>query len=578
MDILQRSLGNAGFARLVTSSPADGSASSGGVVARKPAAPKANWGSKELEGKDEETGWAERFSLMNGWSLDYMLETADVLKKSGRLTKYLEQVRLKENTKDIFAERIIATLKTADGAFDAEYYTCMLALKPVDQGGFAVLLHRAGKAVSAARIDASLPQLAIRWLERQELEAAGTLLDQLPMAALLDVMPLINATGQGARARDPKIHKVPARAQRIALASTLADWAVSPDKWADFEATVRGQIGALDPSDSVAVAVWVSNKPELAHLAEVGQDLLERGQFAFGQELYGTIWDKIHAEGGKDEQIFIDAIGAAANRDAPDFNEKQAAAAKLAADSYAGLKSVFGAKALSKKRGLAIYEAVWAEFEKTRTYTSLSRFLNMYDLHSLAIAEADRCNAQVRHTHALHTNLGGSTPTGPEPKLAANGLVSDIKQHRRPKVEGPWRGSQVVFVGNLGAVVASMKAVLDSKRRIIAGVLSGATGGMTPEHYLYIIGYRGNSFICADSDPGNEQSGRMPISGVTYLYYDAAANRLSTAVTDDDFPIRYIERPDAKPTDSEQERMENRFQMNGPHRYQALMVSVLPSK
>jgi hypothetical protein len=57
----------------------------------------------------------------------------------------------------------------------------------------------------------------------------------------------------------------------------------------------------------------------------------------------------------------------------------------------------------------------------------------------------------------------------------------------------------------------------------------------------------------------------MPVTGITYLYYDAAANRLSTAVTDDDFPIRHQDG-------------ENRFQMNGPHRYQALMVSVLPSK
>jgi hypothetical protein len=217
--VLQRSLGNAGFARLVTSGGAPGS-----VIARKPAAPKGNWGSKELEGKDEETGWPERFSLMNGWSLDYMLETADVLKGAGRLATYLEKARLKDNTKDIFAERIIATLKTSAATFDPEYYTCMLALKPHDPQGFAVLLQRAGKAVSEARIDASLPQLANRWLERDELDAAGSLLDQLPMAALLDVMPLINATGQGPRARDPKMHKVPARAQRINLASTLADW------------------------------------------------------------------------------------------------------------------------------------------------------------------------------------------------------------------------------------------------------------------------------------------------------------------------------------------------------------------
>ncbi len=162
VDLLQRSLGNADFARMITSSPEAAGASIGGLLARKPAAPKANSGSKELESKDDATEWPARFSLMNGWSLDYMLETADVLKKAGRLSKYLEQARLKENAKDIFAERIIATLKTADATFDAEYYTCMLALKPVDPGGFAVLLHRAGKAVSEARIDASLPQLAIR--------------------------------------------------------------------------------------------------------------------------------------------------------------------------------------------------------------------------------------------------------------------------------------------------------------------------------------------------------------------------------------------------------------------------------
>ncbi len=402
------------------------------------------------------------------------------------------------------------------------------------------------------------------------------------MAALLDVMPLINATGQGPRAQDPKIHKVPARAARIALASKLADWVVSDKEWTARESQFRADIAALDPGDSTAVAAWVANKPELAHLAEATDTIVGGGQFAFGQALHDNIETMIRDAGGvasgKLLPEFDAALGAAGDAFDADFYKKQAAAAKLAADSYPTLSSLFVAKPVSKKRGLSIYETVWAEFEKSRTLTTLARFVNMYELHSLSTAELDRCNAQVRHTHALHVNLGADAPTGEAPKLAANGLATDIKQYPRPRISGPWRGSQVVFVGNLAAVVASMKAVLDSKRRIITGVISGAQGKTTPEHYLYIIGYRGNAFICADSDPGDEQDGRMPVSGITYLYYDAAANRLSTAVTDDDFPIRYVERPDAKATDSERERMEDRFQMNGLHRYQALMVSVLPSK
>lgn len=551
---LQRTAGNRAVSRLVRGR--------GPVVQR-------NWGSTSLEAMDPTSGWAPRFRLINGWSVAYQLETFDELNKTGRLADYMTAARSPLNVAGIYGDRVIASLKTVMKTFDAEFYECMAGLQGNDPDGYGEILRHGGKAVSGPRILASLPQLAVRLLDRGDVPGAGGLLDRLPMPALLDALVVVVAAGKLAVVRNPQIHSSPDRASRLMLAASVADWAARPTDWATFSATpgITTALAALGAGDRAALLGWIANKPELAHVAELGKGVADAGQFAFGSMLADEIWTLIVAAGAGAEPVIRRAFSSAADRDSPTFGSDNAAAATLARSRFPALAPVLADRRTDKKRGLEIYENLWGEYERSRTTTRLAQFRNLSDLHALAIAEADRCNAQVRHMHTLHSGATGH-PGGPAPALTHSGLATGIKDWRAPAVAGPWRASEVRYIADLGVAVASMRAVLDAGRRLIVGVLSGGQGSLHPEHYLYVLAHRGDTFICADSDPGNER-GALPTRGITYLYYDAAANRLSTAPTDSLFPIDYV--PATPPA-----RPDLRFQLNGVHRYQALSVSVLP--
>ena len=571
MDGMQRTIGNRAIADLLGVAGSTPSAQSAGAVHRVAAVSgrviQRNWGTDSLGAINVSTGWTARFHLINGWSIAYMLETFDELKKQRKLDEYVTAAHSPANVASIYGDRIIAALKTVAGTYDAEFYTCMASVQGNDPQGYAEMLRRGGKGVSETRILASVPQLAIRLLSAGDVPGAGGVLDRLSMTALIDTMQLVVAAGHLAKVNSPAVHPVAARAWRIMIAAAVASWSTQPTKWAEYEKILGPQLANLSPADKGEVISWVTNKPELAHISELGQTVADAGQFAFGSMLAGKIAETIDAAGAGGDATIKAAFKASTTANDPGFWKLAAAAAKVIRKSFPALGGLLAVGDPSKKRGLTIYEELWAEYQKSKTTAGLAKHLSLYEMQALAIAELDRCNAQVRHMHALHTNVGPKAAHGPSPALSHGGLASGVKDYRVPKTKEPWRASQVRYIGDLGSAVGSMRAVLDAEDRIIMGVLSGATGGMTPEHYLYVIGYRGNAFICSDSDPNNEKPGVLPTKGITYLYYDPAANRLSSAPSDEAFPI------DWDPTVGE-----GRFQMSGAHRYQALTIAKLPAK
>jgi hypothetical protein len=353
------------------------------------------------------------------------------------------------------------------------------------------------------------------------------------------------------------------------VATDIAVWASTPDEWAHRQPMIAGALNALSASDRSAVQSWVANKPELPAIAELGSDIADAGQFAFGGMLSNAIWDAIANAGAESDSAVRAALEASRDAGSPSFWTSVGSAAKRIHRNYPALKSLLARGDISKKRGLAIYEDLWAEYEKTKTTKRLASYVSFHDLQALSVAELDRCNAQVRHSHSLHLNQtsGASSSPANSPPLSAGGLAQQIVDHKMPATKNPWRGSEVRYIPGLGGAVESMRLVLDAGDRIIMGVLSGVTGGMTPEHYLYVVGHRGNAFVCTDSDPNNEKPGVLPTKGIRYLYFDPAANRLSSAPTDESFPI-----------DWDPAIREDRFQMDGPHRYQALTIAKLPRR
>ena len=524
-----------------------------------------NWGSTSLEAIDA-NAWHDRFVLINGWSIDYMLETFDELKKQQKLDGYLAASHVPANMAGLYGDRVIATMKGGAGIYDAEFYTCMAGLQRNDPQGYASILRRGGKKISEARIEASIPQLAVRLLAVNDIVSAGAVLDRLDTRSLLDALVVVVAAGHGAKINTAGCHPDAARANRIMVASDIAAWSSTPEEWATHQPTVAASLNRLSPADQAVVQAWVANKPELAQINELGKPVAEAGQFFFGSVLWEEIAAEISSAGANGDPDIVAALKASGIAGAANFWTSLKPAAKVINKSFPALKGLLRGGDASKKHGLAIYDGLWSEYEKTKTTAGVAKYHSFYDMQALAIAQMDRCNAQVRHAHTLHLNQA-SGKHAPSPSLTAGGLAQSIVEYRLPKSKSPWRGSEVRFISGLGGAVESMKAVLDAQDRIIMGVLSGATGSMTPEHYLYVVGYRGNTLICSDSDPNNEKPGVLPTKGITYLYYDPAANRLSSAPTDDAFPINW----DPAVGD-------NRFQMSGAHRYQALSIAKLPTK
>ena len=49
------------------------------------------------------------------------------------------------------------------------------------------------------------------------------------------------------------------------------------------------------------------------------------------------------------------------------------------------------------------------------------------------------------------------------------------------------------------------------------------------EHSLMVVGYRGNTFMCSDADPGGEGAAHH-MTGNAGLFYDSAGNTLGSGV------------------------------------------------
>ena len=189
---------------------------------------------------------------------------------------------------------------------------------------------------------------------------------------------------------------------------------------------------------------------------------------------------------------------------------------------------------------------------------------NVFKLHFLSLAEPEVCGFQAgflgNRFRALKKRAGGPPP---DPKVAIGGipLATKVTPSHTPFVQDGVnlvRGDVCEYGPGLGASIAKIKAALDGGWIVSVRVMSGfGGGGLSGEHSFILIGYQGNGFTVADSDPGNEGEAAM-MSGFTTVYYDPAVPRFSTAVNDANFPVLVSD---------------SRLQRNRHHRYQILSVS-----
>jgi hypothetical protein len=213
--------------------------------------------------------------------------------------------------------------------------------------------------------------------------------------------------------------------------------------------------------------------------------------------------------------------------------------------------------------GWGIYQQLNGTFLAAPT-PDVAAHKNVFKLHYLSLAEPEVCGFQASFLGSRFRALkkrSGAPPPNPKAQIGGLPLATSVKRDDTEfVVDGVRvvRGDVCQYGANLGSAIAKIKVALDGGWIVTVRVMSGwGGGGLTGEHSFLLIGYQGNAFTVADSDPGNEGEAAMR-SGFTTVYYDPAVPRFSTAVTDANFPVLVSD---------------TRLQANRHHRYQILSVT-----
>jgi hypothetical protein len=237
---------------------------------------------------------------------------------------------------------------------------------------------------------------------------------------------------------------------------------------------------------------------------------------------------------------------------------------RLAAAVPPGQRKIFKNHSEEFFGGLGLYNMLSGLYLGAGSEPLLTSHLNVFKLHYLTLAEAVVCGFQANFLANLYrkrARAAGRPEPDPKVKIGSLMLADSFKNDSRPftvRGQSVMRGDVCHYGGSLAGGFAKIVAALDGGWLVHVRVMSGEGGGFpNGEHSLMVIGHQGNALTASDSDPNNEMDAILR-TGFTTLYYDPAVPRLSTAVSDDEFPVLTAD---------------TRFQPNHRHRYQVLSVA-----
>lgn len=215
--------------------------------------------------------------------------------------------------------------------------------------------------------------------------------------------------------------------------------------------------------------------------------------------------------------------------------------------------------------GLGLYNMLSGLYLGAGAEPSLNSHLNVFKAHYLLQAEAEVCGFQAGFlANLFRKKARAEGRPEPDPKARIGGMMLAGKPTVDDTVrvvhgENVIRGEVCTYGAGLAQSVAKIVAALDAGWLVHVRVMSGYGGGFPAgEHSLMIVGHQGgNVLMASDSDPGGELDDMLK-TGFTPLYFDPAVPRLSTAVTDDEFPVLAANKT---------------HQRNHRHRYQVLSVA-----
>ncbi len=548
---------------------------------------------------------------LNALSMPDLIDTLDDLRQKGASGAFLADPGALSPLGPVRKDRILATVRAVGSVIDPQFYIAWSHLDAADQ---TPLLARAEKSVKGAstaehRI-AVMGGGLIGMIRANAYEEAFVFLNGLNMAEILTTsasargaakLPAGVAPAGGSATTmldDLGAHFADARGvnvNRLRVALAAVTFTQDFPAFAAANPAVNGP--DLQPFERDDIRAFFERGGEAGFKAIVANaDLHVMGQFFWSQQVSaGLMADPdvlaLNTATSPPDHIalfvkFKTLVETAADRGQPSatvaaqaraFSAAVRAAHPPGAQHLTAMASIvapepiaagvapgpFAKKTAEFRAGWAIYQTLNGGFTVAAD-PDVTKQKNVSRLHYLAVAEPEVCGFQAaflaNRFRALANRAGRPAP---DPKVRVGGmaLATGVSpQHRVFQQNGidVRRGDVCTYGSGLAGSVAKIRAALDGGWIITVRVMSGfGGGGLSGEHSFALIGYQGNSFTVADSDPGNEGDPKL-MTGFTTVYFDPAVPRLSSAVNDSEFPVLAAE---------------PHLQINRHHRYQVLSVT-----
>ena len=489
-------------------------------------------------------------------------------------------------------DRLGAALRAAAGRIDATFWMQFGRMHVSHPADVPVIEAKVGKKqMSAERRMGTISSSVIGQLRSTDPDVrkeAFLYLNGLNMHDILDVLVMVNGAGLLTPQFTTDAGAAPIHVERLMLAAHAVNEIdrLSP---ADLEARYQTRWTALG-ADGDTIKTWVKASPQATFKDLVGDDhLIKDGQF----QLQTRIAAELNALGAAAGPLAAEYKGlveiasgmgdlAALNRAAADFRAHMSASGITDAALLRATGPYWRSSGDEAATGDAIFAEWWGKYQKEKAAPPVTPYVNIFALHAHHSRALIQCGSHTGQMAQLYQGARKAAGGSKDPKAAFGAqLATGIHRDWAVLSGNLCRGDVLQYGGGLAESVARMKAALDGGWVLHIRVVSGG-GARTPhpqpvgarvvppkapadptEHSLLIIGYRGNGFVVSDSDP----HGEIPSldTGFTTIYFDAAANRLSTAADEAGFPVVCGD-------DGRGGALLGDHQVDGHHRYQVWSV------
>jgi hypothetical protein len=181
-----------------------------------------------------------------------------------------------------------------------------------------------------------------------------------------------------------------------------------------------------------------------------------------------------------------------------------------------------------------VFQPLWNQWLNTKSFPDMSGFRNVYQLLYLKMADQWACQPMTMNMAKLYHLQNSGKPKDPKAALPFTLLYTGAGSTQTKDARGRVLDERVTYRKDLPTIVEKIRTAVDGGWLVHVRVLSGVAMDYTAkreagEHSLLVVGHSGNTFTCADTDPGGEGAIHL-MGGVTALFFDPGANTFASAV------------------------------------------------